>query len=134
MARFWSDVVQDAASLIEGVVREVAPDVVVEIEGAAGADRETVEVRLRKMGREARCVVTFEAWEEASRDPAEMIAAFRTIVRELEAGSPSGAYMFTSKGLTVESGDRDSDELRDIAAGFEADVQAQRVLGTSRKE
>jgi hypothetical protein len=132
MVRFWTDVVQEATNTIREAVRTVASDAVVHVEGGPGADRETVEVTLVRDGRKARCVVTFEAWDPASRDPREMTEAFRQIIESMESPPEQAVYFLTSRGLTRAPLERSSEELRDLAAGQEADAFAEQVLRTSK--
>ena len=127
MVKLWNDEVGNARSAIEPIVRRVDPGVDIHMNGGEGFRNDTVEVRLQKGKREARCVVTFEAWEHARQQPEDMEAAFRSIVSEMDAGAALPAYLLTSRGLTTESADKDSEILRDLAAGTEADVLAERL-------
>ena len=128
MVRLWSEEVGDARSVIEPLVRALAPGVEVAIAGDEGFRKDTVEVRVRKAGREARCIVSFEAWEAARSHPAEMKAAFRKIIKELGGRSRLPSYLLTSRGLTAEASGKDSDLLRSIAGSIEADVLAERFF------
>ncbi len=124
MVRLWSEEVGDARSVIEPVVRSLGADVAIQINGGKGFSGETVEVTLKRSKRQARCVVTFEAWENARTNPEEMKAAFRQIIGEMEDVSPLPVYLLTSRGLSKETGRKEPEVLRGIAAGVEADVLA----------
>ncbi len=134
MVRLWSEEVGDARVVIDPLVRRIDPAVEIEVDGGEGFRRETVEVRLRKSGRQALCIVTFEAWVNARTDASEMEAAFQEIIGAFDEDEPQSAYLLTSRGLTREQTHKDAEVLRDIAAGTEADILAQRFFkGTGRE-
>ncbi len=133
MIRLWSEEVGDARSVIEPLIKQVDPNVRIEIDGEEGFRKDTVEVRLQKAEQKALCIVTFEAWVNAKTDPAEMKKALQEIVAEMEGGKALPAYLFTSQGLSRQPEKKDVEILRDIATGSEADVLAERLPGHSRK-
>ena len=128
MVRLGSEEVGNAKSVIEPLVRGLNPNVEVRFAPPRGVSKATAEVLLRKGEREARCIVTFEAWEHARKDPKEMAAAFRKIIAEMDSGAPLSAYLLTSRGLAKEPADRESELLHDIATGVEADVLAEQFF------
>jgi hypothetical protein len=128
MVRSWTQEVGDARSVIEPLVRALQPETVVEIDGAGGFGNETVEVILKRGDREARCVVTFEAWEEARRDAREMRDAFGRIIAEMSEAKPAPTFVLTSRGLEGERSDRATEELRTIAASKEAEAVAEPLI------
>lgn len=127
MVRLWSEEVGDAKSVIEPLVNGIDPTVDIDVNGDKGFRKETVEVRLRKSGRLALCIVTFEAWVNAKTNPADMEAAFRQILAELERKASVPAYLLTSRGLATDDAAKGSEILRDIAASTEADVLAEKL-------
>ncbi|MCH7812045.1 MAG: hypothetical protein IH958_05395 [Chloroflexi bacterium] len=132
MVRRWSAEIGDAKRIIEPLVREADPIVEVQINGGEGFRKETVEVRLRKSGREALCIVTFEAWANARTDPAKMIEYFEEVIRDIEGGDRLPSYLLTSKRLAREEAQKEVDVLRDIAASKEADVLAEQFFKRGR--
>ncbi|MEX0785048.1 MAG: hypothetical protein WD939_00275 [Dehalococcoidia bacterium] len=124
----------DARGVIEPLVRQIRPDIDVAVDGGEGFGNETVEVRLQARDRRARCVVTFEAWENARHDPGLMEDAFRQIVEEMEHPGSLPAYVLTTRGLTREPTRKKPDVLRTIAGALEADRLAEEVLGKSRRK
>ena len=128
MVRLWSEKVGNAKTVIEPLLQEIGPDIQVRIDGGGGFGNETVEVSVKKGDRQAHCVVTFEAWENARKDPEQMVAAFRKIVGEMDTVSPLPAYLLTSRGLTTQPADKGRELLRDMAAGIEADILAEQFF------
>ena len=133
MVRLWSEEVGDARLVIEPLVNKIDPAGKIEMNGGEGFRKDTVEVHLRKSGRQALCVVTFEAWASAKTDVSEMEAAFQDIIGELDGSEPLPAYLVTSRGLAREEPDKGAEVLRDIAAGTEADVLAERLPGRTKE-
>ena len=133
MVRVWSEEVGNARSVIEPILRELKPNLQVNIEGGMGFSNETVEIVIGMGRRRARCVVTFEAWESARNDPAQMRTAFRRIIHELEGPSSLPQYMLTTRGLTKELAKKRPELVRTMAAGQEADRLAQGFLTKSRR-
>ena len=134
MVRLWSEEIGDARLVIEPLVGRIDPAVEIEVDGGEGYRKETVEVRLRKSGRQALCIVTFEAWANATTDASGMEAAFQEIIGELDRGAPVPAFLLTSGGLAREQTHKDAEVLRDIAAGTEADILAQRFFKGAGRE
>ncbi len=128
MVRLWSEDVGDARSVIEPLVKGIDPTMQVEVNGGDGFRKDTVEVRLRKSGRQVLCIVTFEAWANAKTNPAEMKAAFQEIVDEADQGNSLTTYLLTSRGLVRERTEKGTEVLRDIAAGTEADILAEQFF------
>ena len=131
MVRLWSEEVGDARSVIEPLIKQVDPDVRIEMDGEEGFRKDTVEVRLQKADQKALCIVTFEAWMNAKADPAEMKKALQEIVAEMEGGKALPAYLLTSQGLSRQSKKKDVEILRDIAGGSEADILADQYFKRS---
>ncbi len=134
MARPWSVEVGDAKSVIEPLVGRIDPDVAIEVDGGEGFRKDTVEVRLRKSGRQALCIVTFEAWANAKTSPSDMEKALREIIGEVIQREPRHAYLLTSRGLAREPAEKHTAVLRDIAAATEADVLAEQFFQRSGTE
>lgn len=124
MVRLWSEEVGDARSVIEPLVRTVDTLVGIEVSDTSGFVNETVEVRVRKGDQEARCVVTFEAWQQARVEPEPLTDAFRQIIGELNGASSKASYVLTSRGLRREPASERPEQLRTIAASAEADAIA----------
>ncbi len=133
MVRLWSKEVGNARSVIKPLVLRVDPSLRIDVDGGEGLRNDTAEVRLHKGKREARCVVTFEAWEHARKHPEGMEAAIREIVGVMEAEGPLPAFLTTSRGLATEPAGRDTGTLRDLAASTEADVLAERLPTRARE-
>ena len=129
MVRLWSEEIGDARSVIEPLVHSISPDVEVRFAEQRGVSKSTAEVVLQKGPHQARCIVTFEAWEGARQNPDALRVAFRRILDALTTGSPRDIYLLTSRGLQTESAERDSDLLHTIAASTEADVIMERFRG-----
>ena len=129
MVRLWSEEVGDAPSVIEPLIHAMSPEVEVRFGAQRGVSKSTAEVRLRKGPHQARCIVTFEAWEGARQNPEALRGAFRRILDALMTGSPREVYLLTSRGLQTEPAERDSDLLHTIAASTEADVMMERFRG-----
>jgi hypothetical protein len=134
MVRLWSEEVGDAKSVIEPLVREIDPEVKLDIDGEEGFRRDTVEVHLRKGQREAHCVVTFEAWTNAGIDPTEMKSWLQDVIGALNRGEPPPANVLTSRGPAQEDSGKGTEVLREIAAGTEADVLAEQFLKRSGRQ
>ena len=134
MVRLWSEEVGDAQDVIEPLVKGIDDAVEIEVDGGEGFRKDTVEVRLRKSGRQALCIVTFEAWVNARTNASEMEEAFREIIGELDDSEPLPAYLLTSSGLEREQPEKGDEILRDIAAGTEADILAQRFFKGAGRE
>ncbi|MCH8025611.1 MAG: hypothetical protein IH866_02340 [Chloroflexi bacterium] len=134
MVRLWSEEVGDARVVIEPLVKGIDDAIEIEVDGGEGFRKDTVEVRLRKSGRQALCIVTFEAWANAKTDASEMEKAFRKIIGELGEGESLSAYLVTSSGLEREQPDKGAEILKDIAAGTEADILAQQLLKGAGRE
>lgn len=128
MVRLWSEEVGDAKSVIEPLVRELSPNVEVRFGAQRGVSKATAEVILKRGEREARCIVTFEAWEHARTDPREMAAAFREVIDEMDSGARLSAYLLTSRGLAKEPAEKESELLHQIATGVEGDVLAEQFF------
>lgn len=128
MVRTWSEEVGDARSVIEPIVKELLPGSDVEINTGGDLGVATAEVIVRRADREARCIVTFEAWERARNDPEQFRAALRQISADLGASKPLPAYLITSRGLDEKSAQTESPVLSTIAHGIEADVLAERFF------
>ena len=128
MVRLWSEEVGDARSVIEPLVKEIDPDIEIEVNGEEGFRKDTVEVRLQKSGRQVVCIVTFEAWANAKTNPAEMKTAFQEIIGEVNQSEPLPVYLLTSRGLAKEQAAKGIAVMRDIAASTEADILAEQLL------
>ena len=124
----WGEEAGDAKSVIEPLVQEIDPRVHVQVNSGPGVSKSTVEVVLTKDEREARCIVTFEAWNRAREDSQEMRDAFSRIVSDIEGAAELPAYVLTSRELSTEPPDKTTDLLRMIAAGTEADILAERFF------
>ncbi len=131
MVRLRGEEVGDSKSVIEPLIRDISPNVVVHIDGGRGFGKETVEVVLKLGDRETRCVVTFEAWERARTAPEDMREAFGHIIDEMARTPELPAYMLTSRGLDTEARNKDTELLRTIAAGTEADILAEQIFKRS---
>ena len=128
MVRLWSEEVGDAKSVIEPLVREIDPDVELDVNGEEGFRRDTVEVYLRMGEREAHCVVTFEAWTNAKTDPSEMKSWLEDVIGALNRDEPPRANVLTSGGPAQEDPGKGTEILRDIAASAEADILAEQFF------
>jgi hypothetical protein len=128
MVRVWSHEVGDAKSVILPLVRMLEPTIEVLFAPPRGVSRATAEVTLKKGRRQARCVVTFEAWERARQDPDEMAAAFRKIIEAIGKREALPAYLLTSRGLAEEPPTKPSELLHSIATGTEGDVLAEQFF------
>lgn len=128
--RPWSKEIAAARRLIERVIRGIDDAVKVTVDGGAGFANDTVEVMLRKGDRRAIAIVTFEAWSDAEADPREMEQAFREVIAELASPEgPRSSFLVTSTGLVRRALRARKETLRDAAASWEAEKQAERLLG-----
>lgn len=134
MVPLWGKEVGDARLVIEPLVKGIDDAVKIDVDSGDGIRKDTVEVRLRKSDRLALCIVTFEAWVNAGTNASEMEEAFREIIGDLDEGEPQSAYLLTSSGLEREQPDKDAEILKDIAAGTEADILAQKFLKGAGRE
>ena len=134
MVPLWSEEVGDARGVIEPLVKSIDDAVKIDVDSEDGIRKDTVEVSLRKSGRQALCIVTFEAWVNARTNASEMEEAFREIIGDLDEGEPQSAYLVTSSGLEREQPEKGAEILRDIAAGTEADILAQQFLKGAGRE
>ena len=125
MVKPWIQEVGDARSVIEPIVRAIRSDVDVNVNDRRGISRSTAVVEVRSGDRMARCVVTFEAWQEARQDDRSMQEIFRRVLHDLDGALELPAYLMTRRGLQIESAERSDDILRDLAAGVEADILAE---------
>src|SRR3990167_8778747 len=123
MVRVRSEEVGDARSVIESIVRAIDPAVHVQLDHE-DLSKTAVEVVVKKGDREARCIVTFEVWEAARREPEAFQRAMRTVLADLEKPSALPVYLMTSAGVRTESPEKAPDLLRMIARAAEADVLA----------
>lgn len=125
MVKPWIQEAGDARSVIEPIVRAIRADVDVDVNDRRGISRSTAVVTIRLGERTVRCVVTYEAWEEARRDDRQMQEAFRRILRDSEGLPELPAYLLTRRGLDAQSDATSDDILRDLAASVEADILAE---------
>ena len=125
MVKPWVQEVGDARSVIEPIIRAIRTDIDVDVNDRRGISRSTAVVTIRLGERIVRCIVTFEAWEEARRDDRQMQEAFRRILRDSESLPKLSAYLLTRRGLDTESAAKSDDVLRDLAASVEADILAE---------
>jgi hypothetical protein len=132
MVKPWIQEVGDARSVIEPVVRDLDSSIEVSVSDGDGFINDTVEVSLAKAGRQAHCVVTFEAWVNARTSPDELKAAFRQIIADLEGSHTPSDYIVTSRGLATKPRDTNAEHLRDMAAAEEADALADQTLRRSK--
>jgi hypothetical protein len=134
MVRLKSDEVGDARSVLEPLMDDVFPggDVTLNTGGKLGAG--SAELLIRLENREARAVVTFEAWEHARNDPDRLRKALQQIADQLKEPGDLPAYLITSRGLDTEANDKETEHLSTIAHVIEADILAERFFSMSIKK
>ena len=128
MVRLKSDEVGDARSVLDPLLDEILPAVEADMNTGGELGLTTVELILRHEGREARCVVTFEAWERARTNPDQLRVALRQVATDLQGSEEVRIYLFTSRGLEAAPTGKDRAVLGAIAHGIEADVLAERFF------
>ena len=127
MVKVWSEEVADAKQALQDIISKIDPLVAVQVEGGEGLRNDTFELTLARGKRVVRCVVTFEALVDARKDPADLDSRLREVVRAL--GTAEGAaYIITTSGVRKQPASKSGQELRDIGASTEADVQGERFF------
>lgn len=96
--KLWSEEVAEARALIESVVKELDPELECVADGHRGFYNDTVDIVLRKGGKQAFAVVSAEAWINAKTDPTELKQALNNVVGKLKP-EPETVFLITTVGL-----------------------------------
>lgn len=129
----WDEKAGDARGVIEPLVREVLHSTDLEINTGEDLGLTTAEVIVRRRGREARCIVTFEAWEQAREHPEKLREALQRVAGDLGGAAALPAYLLTSRGLDTAPAEKDRHTLAAMAHGIEADVLVERFFKRKRR-